>query len=75
MIDAMPDAVPVIDKVEPLPGLFLITGFSGHGFGLGPGAGQLMAEIITGGKTCVDPKPFKLSRFFDGSRPMPSTGL
>lgn len=74
-IDAMPDAVPVISRVEQLPGFHLCTGFSGHGFGLGPGAGRLMAEIVTGEPTCVDPAPFRYSRFFDGSNPRPTTGL
>lgn len=75
VIDAMPDAVPVISKVEQLPGLHLCTGFSGHGFGLGPGAGKLMAEIVAGEKTCVDPAPFRYTRFFDGTNPRPTTGL
>ena len=74
-IDATPDAVPVISKVEALPGLHLCTGFSGHGFGLGPGAGKLMAEILTGETTCVDASPFRYGRFFDGTRPKPTTGL
>jgi glycine/D-amino acid oxidase-like deaminating enzyme len=74
-IDAMPDAVPVISKCERLEGLRLCTGFSGHGFGLGPGAGKLMAEIVTGERPCVDPKPFRYSRFFDGTNPRPTTGL
>jgi glycine/D-amino acid oxidase-like deaminating enzyme len=74
-IDAMPDAVPVISKLEKLAGLHLCTGFSGHGFGLGPGAGKLMAEIVTGDPPCVDPSPFRYTRFFDGSNPRPTTGL
>lgn len=74
-IDAVPDAVPVISKVDKLPGFHLCTGFSGHGFGLGPGAGKLMAEMVTGEKTCVDPSPFRYTRFFDGSNPRPTTGL
>ncbi|MEI8177192.1 FAD-binding oxidoreductase [Aestuariivirga sp.] len=74
-IDALPDAVPIISKVEKLPGFHLCTGFSGHGFGLGPGAGKLMAEIVTGETPCVDPSPFHYARFFDGSNPRPSTGL
>ena len=74
-IDAVPDAVPVISKVEALPGFHLCTGFSGHGFGLGPGAGRLMAEIVTGETTCVDPSPFRYGRFFDGTNPRPTTGL
>lgn len=75
MIDATPDAVPVIDRIEKIPGLFLASGFSGHGFGLGPGAGKLMAEIVTGGATCVDPTPFQLARFQNGLRAKPTAGL
>ena len=41
LIDVTPDAVPVIDQVAGVPGFFLATGFSGHGFGIGPGAGRL----------------------------------
>lgn len=62
MIDATPDAVPVISEVGALPGLFLATGFSGHGFGIGPGAGRLAADIVTGTAPCVDPAPFRLAR-------------
>jgi glycine/D-amino acid oxidase-like deaminating enzyme len=74
-IDATPDAVPVISKLDKIEGLHLCTGFSGHGFGLGPGAGRLMAEIVTGETPCVDPRPFRYGRFFDGSNPRPTTGL
>jgi glycine/D-amino acid oxidase-like deaminating enzyme len=75
MIDSLPDAVPVIDKIAAIPGLHVASGFSGHGFGLGPGAGKLMAEIVTGEKTCVEATPFRHSRFVDGSRPKPTTGV
>ncbi len=68
MIDTMPDVIPVISTAEGLPGLVIGTGFSGHGFGIGPGAGQLLADLATGGRPCVDPSPFRLSRFSDGSR-------
>jgi glycine/D-amino acid oxidase-like deaminating enzyme len=71
MIDVMPDAVPVISPVESLPGFFIATGFSGHGFGIGPGAGKLVADMVTGDPTLVDPTPFRLSRFTDGSNPRP----
>ncbi|MDA8049385.1 MAG: FAD-binding oxidoreductase [Rhodospirillales bacterium] len=71
-IDVTPDAVPVISPVETMPGLFIATGFSGHGFGIGPGAGQLMANLVSGESPIVDPAPFRFSRFTDGSRPRPS---
>ncbi|MEZ5658265.1 MAG: FAD-binding oxidoreductase [Burkholderiaceae bacterium] len=63
MIDVMPDEVPVIDRVAAIPGLTLATGFSGHGFGLGPGAGLLTAQIVAGREPCVPPEPFRLARF------------
>ncbi|MGH7045681.1 MAG: NAD(P)/FAD-dependent oxidoreductase [Stellaceae bacterium] len=71
MIDVMPDAIPVISPVDRLPGLYIATGCSGHGFGLGPGAGALAADIVTGDPTLVDPAAFRLSRFTDGSNPRP----
>ena len=74
-IDATPDTVPIMSACERLPGFYLATGFSGHGFGLGPGAGKLMAQLVTGEDACVDPAPFRYSRFFDGSKPRPVTGL
>jgi glycine/D-amino acid oxidase-like deaminating enzyme len=62
-IDGTPDAIPVISPVETLPGFFIATGFSGHGFGLGPGAGRLMADIVAGDQPIVDPAAFALGRF------------
>jgi len=71
-IDATPDAVPVISPVDGVPGFYLATGFSGHGFGIGPGAGKLMADIVTGVTTpVVDPAPFRYSRFINGSKVAP----
>jgi glycine/D-amino acid oxidase-like deaminating enzyme len=75
MIDATPDAVPVIDRIKQIPGLFVASGFSGHGFGLGPGAAHLMANIITGETPCVDPKPFRHGRFGRFATAKPTTGL
>lgn len=75
VIDATPDAVPVISPIPKTSGLFLASGFSGHGFGLGPGAGKLMAQIMMGEKTCVDPKPFRFEKYADKTMPKPTTGL
>ena len=72
MIDVTPDAIPVISGVDALPGFFIATGFTGHGFGIAPGAGRLMAELVMGETPVVDPAPFRYSRFVDGSRPKPS---
>ncbi len=75
MIDVTPDAVPVISEVDTVPGLVIATGFSGHGFGIGPAAGRLAAEIATGRPTIVDPAPFRFSRFTDGTPISLQSGL
>ena len=66
-IDVTPDVVPYISPVGTLPGLTVATGFSGHGFGIGPAAGRLAAELAIGATPSVDPAPFRSSRFSDGS--------
>ncbi len=67
LIDVTPDAVPIISTLEAIPGLTIATGFSGHGFGIGPGAGHLSADLVMGTTPIVDPAPFRFSRFSDGS--------
>ena len=74
-IDATPDAIPVISQVDSMPGIFIATGFSGHGFGIGPGAGRLVADLVSGDAPIVDPTPFRFSRFSDGSKIEVYTGL
>jgi glycine/D-amino acid oxidase-like deaminating enzyme len=75
MIDATPDVVPVMDEIASCPGLFLATGFSGHGFGIGPGAGQVMADLVTGQTTGFDLSRFRFSRFSDGSKMRPGPAI
>ncbi len=61
-IDSTPDGVPAMGETSALPGLVLAAGFSGHGFGIGPGAGHLLADIITGMLPIVDPLPYHPDR-------------
>jgi len=75
VIDTTPDAIPVISPVEALKGFYLATGFSGHGFGISPGAGRLAADIVAGDTPLVDPHPFRFSRMHDGSKLIPQAGL
>jgi glycine/D-amino acid oxidase-like deaminating enzyme len=67
LIDSTPDGIPVISEVESLPGLFLSTGYTGHGFGIGPAAGQLAADLVAGDPPIVDPRPFRYNRMIDGT--------
>jgi glycine/D-amino acid oxidase-like deaminating enzyme len=75
MMDAMPDTVPIISPVDSVTGLIVATGFSGHGFGVGPAAGHLVADLLTGRPPIVDPHPFRITRYFDGTMPRPFGGV
>ncbi|MBB6559308.1 glycine/D-amino acid oxidase-like deaminating enzyme [Acidovorax soli] len=62
-VDNTPDGVPGIGEVAELPGFILAAGFSGHGFGIGPGAGHLIADLVTGAEPIFDPRPYDPARF------------
>lgn len=66
-IDSTPDGVPGIGEVPGVPGFILAAGFSGHGFGIGPGAGHLVADLVSGAEPIVDPVPFRPERFGDSA--------
>ncbi|MDI5936096.1 MAG: FAD-binding oxidoreductase [Halomonas sp.] len=66
-IDSTPDGVPVIDEPENLPGFLLAAGFSGHGFGVGPGAGRLIADMVTGQTPFVEHRQYRLARLNKGA--------
>jgi glycine/D-amino acid oxidase-like deaminating enzyme len=67
-IEVTRDALPVIDGGGGPSGLVIATGMSGHGFGLGPILGTVVADIVDGAETGFDLRPFRLARFHDGSR-------
>lgn len=60
--DSTPDGVPAIGETT-VPGLILAAGFSGHGFGIGPGAGDMIADMVTGTAPALDPSAYHPSRF------------
>ncbi len=63
LLEVTPDSNPVIDHVKTIPGLIVATGFSGHGFGTGPAAGQLAADLVMGVEPLIDPSPYRFDRF------------
>ena len=73
-IDATPDAIPVVGEAGPA-GLVLVTGFTGHGFAMGPIVGRLIAELVTNGKPSLDLRPFRFSRFAEGAVGRPRSVL
>ena len=73
VIDVTPDALPVISPIAAIPGLFLSSGYSGHGFGIGPAAGRLTADMVLGNARAEELQAFRFERFADGSiRPGPA---
>jgi glycine/D-amino acid oxidase-like deaminating enzyme len=73
-IDATPDAIPVIGEAGPT-GLVVATGFTGHGFAMGPIVGRLVAELITDGKPSLDLRAFRFARFAEGQLGRPGSVL
>lgn len=62
-IDECADHVPVISRVEEVPGLILACGFTGHGFGIAPTAGLLLSQMAAGEETALDISAFRYDRF------------
>ena len=75
MIEASPDILPIISPVERIGDFYVATGFSGHGFGIGPGAGKLIAGMVSGTADPAALAGFRLGRFFDGSPIVPGPAI
>lgn len=59
----LPDSLPIMGPSSTTDGLFYAFGFCGHGFQLGPGVGDVMAELISTGSTSTLIDPFHIRRF------------
>jgi len=71
MIDATPDAVPTLGEDPALKGLYIATGLSGHGFGIGPAIGRVVADLVREAPPGQNLERFRPTRFFDGSAIVP----
>ena len=63
LLDLTPDALPVLDAIPGINGLYVAAGFSGHGFGIAPAVGVVMANRILGEQNSICLDAFSLSRF------------
>ncbi|MGB5445228.1 MAG: FAD-binding oxidoreductase [Psychromonas sp.] len=63
IIDWCEDKVPVLSKVEDVPGLILGCGFSGHGFGIAPSVGTVLAELASDETPSIDISGLGYDRF------------
>jgi sarcosine oxidase subunit beta len=59
----MPDDLPVMGPSATTAGLHYAFGFCGHGFQVGPGVGETMAELIATGATSTPIEPFSIARY------------
>ena len=58
-----PDMLPIIGKAPRHANLWFAFGHAHHGLTLSAVTGRLLAEMIAGGTTFVDPTPFSPARF------------
>jgi sarcosine oxidase subunit beta len=66
LYEVTPDAHPIFGRT-PVDGLYVVAGFSGHGFMHGPVAGKLMAELmLDGAYRTLDVSALDLARFDEG---------
>jgi sarcosine oxidase subunit beta len=63
LYEMSPDANPIIGPAATVQGLFLINGFSGHGFQHSPAAGRILADMISGRDPGLDCSSFSIDRF------------
>jgi glycine/D-amino acid oxidase-like deaminating enzyme len=66
LIDSTPDAIPVLGPVDGVEGFLFATGFSGHGFAMGPIVGKLLAELIIDGEPSIPFTGMEYRRFAEG---------
>ncbi|PRD44718.1 FAD-dependent oxidoreductase [Phyllobacterium phragmitis] len=60
---SMPDRNPVIGPSRTTPGLIHAFGFSGTGFQIAPGVGEVLAELVRDGRSTTPIEAFSIARF------------
>lgn len=58
-----PDGLPILGAVPSIQGFYMAAGHEGDGIALAPITGQIMAELISYGRTSVDLSLFNITRF------------
>ncbi|MGB9976807.1 NAD(P)/FAD-dependent oxidoreductase [Thermovenabulum sp.] len=66
LYEMSPDAQPILGKADSVEGVYIATGYSGHGFMFGPITGVLMAQYILGMPTSIPIDKLDLGRFERG---------
>lgn len=64
--DITPDWNPIVGPVPDIDGLYVATGFSGHGFKLAPTIGEALAQSVLGLQPRIPIEMYNMSRFDEG---------
>lgn len=67
LYETTPDHNAILGPPQGVEGFLLANGFSGHGFMMAPGVGQLLAEWIVDGHPSLDLSELRLERFREQS--------
>jgi glycine/D-amino acid oxidase-like deaminating enzyme len=65
LIDMTPDGLPFLGEAQGAQGVFIATGFSGHGFGIAPATAHIMSALISGRASDIPYGAFAPERFQD----------
>ncbi len=60
---ALPDTIPIISPSSKMPGVFYATGHGHLGLTYSATTARLIADMVAGGRTPVDIKPFRIDRY------------
>ncbi|HEV3233435.1 MAG TPA: FAD-binding oxidoreductase [Candidatus Dormibacteraeota bacterium] len=66
LYEVTPDHQPLIGEMPARPGLWMCTGFSGHGFMQAPAVGELCGDLIVGREPAFDISALRPGRFAEG---------
>ncbi|WP_028776991.1 NAD(P)/FAD-dependent oxidoreductase [Shimazuella kribbensis] len=58
-----PDHLPIVSRVEEVPGFYIAAGHEGDGISLAAITGKVMSELITDQKTTITTDPLRYDRF------------
>ena len=63
LYEVTPDRNQIIDRSTEVEGLLIATGYSGHGFLMGPATGEIVRDLYHGKEPRYDISAFTLDRF------------
>ncbi len=65
LYEITPDRNQILDRCTDVDGLLIATGYSGHGFLMGPASGEIIRDLYHGRSPRYDISDFRLDRFAD----------